>query len=138
MKSTQPVMDARDGEFEYLARFRHTQAARHAMADEERKVVIQVPKCLRIKDDIAEAVENGTYARRSRLPGETEYAQRYGVTRMTARGAFDGARCRRPRIAAQRTRDLRPRQGHAVPTALTQRSGSALAVLGAGSRQPAR
>jgi hypothetical protein len=95
-ESTQPVRDARDEEFAYLARFEtYACATPRMVGEEETKVAIQVPKYLRLKDDIAEPMENGTYARDSGLPSETEFGPRSGVTRMTARRPCDGPRCRR-------------------------------------------
>src|SRR4051794_5894871 len=47
-----------------------------------------VPAHKRIRDDLAAEIESGALSARDRLPGESDLAARYGVTRMTVRQAL--------------------------------------------------
>lgn len=47
----------------------------------------QLPAYERIREDLAVQIASGVFAVSSRIPSETELAERYGVTRMTVRNA---------------------------------------------------
>lgn len=51
---------------------------------------MSIPAHMRIRSDLLKAIESGALAGAQRLPGESELAHKYGVTRMTVRQALSG------------------------------------------------
>lgn len=86
---------------------------------------MSLPAHSRIRDDLLKGIESGALAGSQRLPGETELAQRYGVTRMTVRQAMtslvnDGLVVRRRGVGTFVARNAAQRRNMSRLTGFTE------------------